>query len=325
MQSTWSSLVCGRPLQFPPTTHEWAVQSVTSDDFPETAADEDDEDGSTEVEKGRSLFSAMISLTKILSELLHNLHSTRAESEIASSFDRTKFVLAKVKDLQLKLRRWYAELPEGLRMSSNSKIGKLSSTGWLHTSYFACEMTLHRAVLHSLSTSTDPYLIQVCRSAARERLTGAIDLFNQLRPDHLQSFWYFASSFNLAMIGIFAALCMATSLDQDEARYYQQQLQGYRWRLRVSSKNAEFLEVAVSMLEGSVGSMLKRTERKKSDGSTQAFMVPLSPAVIGDIRESTPVTTISGFEDYDPDPAGTDLFLAEAINSRNYFGFGAEI
>lgn len=321
MQSTWSSLICGRPLLFPPTTQDWAVQTVTSDDFPESAADEDDEDGSTEVEKGRSLFSAMIGLTKILSEILHSLYSARAETEIASAFDRTKFVLGRVKDLQLRLRRWYTELPENLRMSSNSKIGKLSSTGWLHTSYFACEITLHRAVLHSLTANTDPYLIQVCRSAAKERLNGATELFNQLRPDHLQSFWYFASSFNLAMIGVFAALCMATSLDQDEAMYYQQQLQGFRWRLRVSSKNADFLEAAVQMLEGSVGSMLKRSERKKSDGTTQAFMIPLSPAV-PNAPEMTPIA-ISGFEDYGPDP--NDLFIAEATNSRNFFSYGAEI
>lgn len=332
MQSTWSSLVCGRPLQFPPTTHDWAVSPVTSDDFPESAVDEDDEDGSTEVEKGRTLFSAMISLTKILSEILHNLYSARAEAEIQASPNRTNFVLAKVKDLQLKLRRWYSDLPDALRMSSNSKIGKLSSTGCLHTSYFACEMTLHRTVLHSLSIHTDPYLIAVCRSAAKERLTGAIDLFNQLRPDHLQSFWYFASSFNLALIGIFAALCMATSLDSDEVRYYQQQLQGYRWRLRVSAKIADFLEVAVNMLEGSVGTMLKRTERKKSDGTQIEVLSPLGPAMTltegnGNVNVygTTPATMVSGFEDYDPDPTATDLFLAEATSSRNFFGFGAEI
>lgn len=320
MQSTWSSLTCGRPLHFPTTTYDWAVQNVTSDDFPESARDEDDEDGSTEVEKGRTIFSAMISLTKLLAEILHNLYSTRAEAEIASAFDRTKFVLGKVKELQLKLRRWYGELPESLRMTNNSKVGKLSSIGWLHTSYFTTEITLHRAVLHSLSVNTDPYLIQVCRSAAKERLDGAIELFNQLRPEHLQSFWYFASSFNFALTGVFAALCMATSLDQDEAQHYQQQLQGYRWRLRVSSKNVDFLETAVQTLEASVGSMLKKAERKTSDGTLQAFMIPLSP-VATNVPEQLAQTMMSyNMDDSDP----IDLFLAESANSRNYFGFSTE-
>ena len=321
MQSTWGSLTQGRPSHFPPGTSDWAVQPVTSHDFPESAADEDEEDGSTEVEKGRTSFSAMISLTKALSDVLHNIYSARAESEVVNAHDRTKFVLGKVKDLQLKLRRWYSELPESLRMSSNSKIGKLSSIGWLHTSYFAVEMTLHRAVLHSLNANTDPYLIQVCRSAAKERLSAAIELFNQLRPEHLQAFWYFASSFNFALIGVFAALCMASSQDQEEAQYYQQQLQGYRWRLRVSSKNVEFLEAAVQNLEKSVGSMLKRTEQKRSDGTLQAFMTTLSPVA------TTPPDAmpyyVPTFEDFETNT--TDLVIADSANSRHFFEFSTEI
>lgn len=321
MQSTWSALTQGRPLHFPPNAHDWAVQPVKSDDFPESAADEDQEDGSTEVEKGRAAFSAMISLTRILAEVLHNLFSARAELEIASAFDRTKFVLSRVKELQLKLRRWHTDLPENLRMSSDSKIGKLNCVGWLHSSYFSVEMTLHRAVLHSITSSTDPYLIQVCRSAAKERLHGAVDLFNQLRPEHLQSFWYSASSFNFALTGVFAALCMATSLDHDEAQYYQQQLQGYRWRLRVSSKNVDFLERAVQILEISVGSMVKKSQKKAADGTLQSFMTALSP-VAATPPEPIPYT-IAEFDQFDMDP--TDLFIAESTNTRNYFGFGAEI
>ena len=307
----------GRPLHFPPGTYDWAVQPLGSDDFPESAKDEDDEFGSTEVEKGRTMFSAMVNLTKILADVLQGLYSTRAESEIASALDRTKFVLGKVKEHQIKLKRWYEELPESLRMSSNSKIGKLSSIGWLHTSYWSVGMSLHRAVLHSLTANTDPYLIQVCRSAAKERLGGAIELFNQLRPEQLQSFWYFASSFNIALIGVFSALCMATSLDQDEAEYYQQQLQAYRWRLRVSSKNVEFLAGAVQMLEKAVGSMLKRSERKSSDGTLQAFMTALSPVAVSPPEPTS--YSIASFEQYVPDPS--DLFLAESTNSRDYMSF----
>lgn len=280
MQSTWSSLMLGRPLQWAPTTHDWAVQPVTSDDFPESAADESDEDGSTEVETGRTSFSAMISLTKVLAEILHELYSTQAESVINAATDRTNFVLAKVKSPQLKLRTWYAQLPDSLKITANTKIGKLNSNGSLHASYFATEMTIHRAILHSLNARTDPYLVQVCRSAAKERLGASINLFNELRAEHLESFWYFASPFNFALVGIFAALCMATSLEADEAAYYQQQLQRYRWRLRVSSKNVDFLKAAVQILEKSVGSMVKRTEKTSSDGTVQAFMTALSPVAI---------------------------------------------
>lgn len=364
MQSTWSSLIYGRPLHFPPATQDWMVQPVTNADFPESAADEDSEEGSTEVEKGRTLFSAMISLTKILSEILHTLYSARAEHEIAMSSNRTAFILSRVKHLQLSLRNWYTrDLPHSLRLStlSTSTIGKLSSLGWLHTSYFACEMTLHRSLLHSLSSaSTDPYLTAICRSAARERLIGALDLFTQLRPEHLQSFWYFSSAFNLALLGVFAGICLSTSPDQEEEKWYREQLQGYRWKLRVSSKNADFLEVAVQLLEASVGELLKKGNGQPRQNSVIAesligndgtqgeeavySVASLSPVVSTkegphttdfDLQDvpapGIGLSVVSGFEDYDPGPdlgsefAATDLFLTEATSRRTYFGYGTEI
>lgn len=298
MQSTWASLVYGRPLQVSPISHEWTVRSVSSADFPESAADEDDEEGSTEVEKGRTCFSAMISLTKLLAEVLHNLYSTKAEDEADSASDRARFVLTRVKDLQLRLRGWYSELPDNLKLSNNSKVGKLSSVGWIHTSYFATEMTIHRAILHALTSQTDPYLSEVCRTAAQERLKGSIELFNQLKAEHLQAFWYFASSFNFALTGVFAAVCMATSTDQDEADYYQEQLQSYRWRLRVSSKNVNCLEAAVQLLEASVGSMAKKKQRRTSDGTYQTFMAALSP-ITNTSRPGTTEYVVAGFEELD--------------------------
>jgi hypothetical protein len=68
VQDKWGSLVHGRPSHIPTT--DWAVKPLSESDFPESAADEDDEDGSTEVEKGRTLFCEMITLTEILAIIL---------------------------------------------------------------------------------------------------------------------------------------------------------------------------------------------------------------------------------------------------------------
>lgn len=87
-----------------------------------------------------------------------------------------------------------------------------------------------------------------------------MDFFNRLKPEHLQSFWYFCSKFNLALIGTFAGLCFVTSVSQDEAEFYQRRLMEYRWTLRVSNKSAEFLEIASGILESAVGSLLKAAE-----------------------------------------------------------------
>ncbi|OCT54015.1 transcriptional activator protein DAL81 [Cladophialophora carrionii] len=257
LQDAWSALIYGRPPHI--CSSNWAVQPVISSDFPESAADEDGEEGSTEVEKGRTLFSAMITLTKMLSEVLEGLYSLRAEMEVKSAYDTTKAILERAKPIQLKLRSWYAEMPEALRMDA-TRVGKLSSVGYLHLAYFATEITLHRRILRSLSHNTDPYMIQICRSAAKARLISAMDFFNRLKPEHLQSFWYFASKFNFALIGTFAGLCFVTSVSQEEAEFYQRRLQEYRWTLRVSNKSAEFLEIASGILESAVGSLLKAAD-----------------------------------------------------------------
>jgi hypothetical protein len=93
-----------------------------------------------------------------------------------------------------------------------------------------------------------------------------MDYFNRLKPEHLQSFWYFASKFNFALIGTFAGLCFATSVSQEEAEFYQRRLQEYRWTLRVSNKSAEFLEIASGILESAVGSLLKAADSIDSRG-----------------------------------------------------------
>jgi len=52
---------------------EWTVETLTDVDFPENSADEDELDGSAEVEPGRLSFEWMISLSQILSEILRAL------------------------------------------------------------------------------------------------------------------------------------------------------------------------------------------------------------------------------------------------------------
>jgi hypothetical protein len=83
------------------------------------------------------------------------------------------------------------------------------------------------------------------------RFTSAIEMINKLEPAHLQSFWYFASKVNLAIIGTFGSLLWATSDSPADAEFYRSQLAEYRWTLRVSSKAAEFMKFTVGMLDAS--------------------------------------------------------------------------
>lgn len=131
MQDKWSSLIYGRPSQI--HSSNWAVKPVSEADFPENAADEDEEEGSTEVEKGMILFTEMIALTRILSEILETFYSLAAIEEVeAAGREGPQLVLERAKPVQIKLRDWFGRLPDCLRMD-NTKLMKLSSTGMSNT------------------------------------------------------------------------------------------------------------------------------------------------------------------------------------------------
>ncbi|KAF2398463.1 hypothetical protein EJ06DRAFT_463820, partial [Trichodelitschia bisporula] len=127
MQDKWGALVHGRPSHITPA--DWLVKPVAASDFPESAADEDDEEGSAEVEKGRVLFSEMIRLTEILAVVLSEFYTLRAEEEWrARAREGGRWVLERAKPIQLRLRDWYAALPECLKMEKVA-VRKLSSAG----------------------------------------------------------------------------------------------------------------------------------------------------------------------------------------------------
>lgn len=135
-------------------------------------------------------------------------------------------------------------------------------------------MTLHRAIIRFDSTSIDETIRIITRAAAKVRFTSAIDLVNKLEPAHLQSFWYFASKVNLAIIGTFGSLLWATSTDPEEAEFYKSQLAEYRWTLRVSSKAAEFMKFTVGMLDGSPVFMKALASKPSTPAVKQELATP---------------------------------------------------
>jgi hypothetical protein len=129
MQDKWGALVHGRPSHI--TISDWQVKVVSNDDFPESAADEDDEEGSTEVEKGRTLFAEMIKLSRILSAILADFYSLQSQDEAREHTKvGVRWLLERAKPTQLQLKEWFAQLPSELRLDS-VKLRKLSSTGKL--------------------------------------------------------------------------------------------------------------------------------------------------------------------------------------------------
>lgn len=243
MQDKWGTLIYGRPSHI--TLDNWEVEPLDPSDFPETAQDDDDEEGSSEIEVGMQIFLAMNSLTEILADIIDNFFTLRILRTKLSIYE----VLERAKPLQIRLKEWYSNLPTALSMGE-TKSRKLSSNGYLHLAYFVVEITLHRAIIRSHDVqSLDEELRAITRSAAKSRFVSAIDLVKRLRPEHLQSFWYFASKINLSIISTFGIVLCITSSTEAEREFYASQLAEYRWILRVSSTAAEFMKYTVTLLD----------------------------------------------------------------------------
>ncbi|TAQ90323.1 hypothetical protein B7494_g1396 [Chlorociboria aeruginascens] len=280
MQDKWGSLVHGRPSHI--LASNWAVLPLSLNDFPDDEYDESDSEESAEYSHGRLLFIQMIVLSQILAEVLDTFYTLQAMATVTAAGPQgTQLVLQLAKPVQLKLKEWFTALPPCLRMDASAtspNAQKLSSTGYLHLSYFATEITLHRRIIRSLSPSPsspplDPYIQHICRSAAKTRLISAMDFVNRLNTSHLQSFWYFSSKTNFALIGTFGSLLWATSPGREEADWYRRRLGEYRWTLGVSAKGVGagsganggrgrgLTEFAMGMLDTSTG-LLNRLPEK---------------------------------------------------------------
>ncbi|KAH6949430.1 hypothetical protein BKA56DRAFT_648863 [Ilyonectria sp. MPI-CAGE-AT-0026] len=138
-----------------------------------------------EVEKGRLLFCEMVKLTEILSEILSTFYTLRAQREPRGGLREQ---LAIAKPIQIRLKEWFSQLPESVK-GEDIKPRKLSSTE----------------------------LVEICRTAAKARLCSAIDFVSNLKPEHLQSFWYSPSYYNFSIISTFMILLWSTATTTEEA------------------------------------------------------------------------------------------------------------
>ncbi|KAG6034579.1 hypothetical protein E4U41_006485 [Claviceps citrina] len=296
IQDKWGALVHGRPSHI--FTSNWGVQALNANDFPDVEWDEGDADERHDIEKGRLLFSRFVQLSELLAEILEIFYTLKSTQTIADAgLQSTQLVLSLAKPVQLKLKEWYSGLPASIRLESYSMTSyapasppstdRLSSIGYLHLGYFATEITLHRRIIRSLastSNAVDPYVQHICRSAAKARLISSMDFVNRLAPNHLRSFWFFASKTNFALIGTFGSLLWATSPGKEEADWYRRRLGEYRWTLSVSSKPGEsrgLTQFAITMLDISTGLLKKLPEKPPMSRSGSMADISAPPSFPG--------------------------------------------
>ncbi|KAJ5167413.1 uncharacterized protein N7482_006194 [Penicillium canariense] len=261
MQDKWGVLVHGRPSMIPAQvdvddgTSDWTVSPCKLKDFPETAAGEENGEGSVDGPTARAAFLQSIELTKIFSRIVSTFCSTSATraggllSRIGASG-----ALDLAKPLALELREWHAALPASLQLESTPSL-RLSTNGALHLSYMAAHLIIHRALLRALIPKTTPSLRSTIRAAAHARLLSAMALIGSFQPEHFQSFWGFAAAAQVALVGTFAGLLWATSAEVNEAAVYVEQLEKLRWILQVRASAAPFAREGLRMLDEEVGDL----------------------------------------------------------------------
>ncbi|CAK7266664.1 Fungal specific transcription factor [Sporothrix epigloea] len=246
MQDKWGALVYGRGSHI--HADDWDVRPLDHADFPETAKDDDTEEGSAEIEKGKQTFLHMVSLTEIVSDILGKFFTLKALGQD----QKLEAILESAKPLQLKLKAWHSSLPQTLSVGDTVP-RKLSSVGYLHLAYYTAEITLHRAILrsHAVATDSSQDAYTITRHAAGTRFSSALEFVKRLKAEHLQSFWFFSSSLSLAIIGMFAGhLCtMDWGADELTREAYKSKFAEYLWILRINARSADFMKYAVGILD----------------------------------------------------------------------------
>lgn len=260
MQDKWTALLEGRPPLI--SEEDWEVEPLSESDFPENM--EDDQEGSSEVERGRLVFIHMAQLSVLLADILRYLFSTRARRTLDQSPNPLAFLLELIKPFQIRLKDYFTRLPPSLKMDTAASM-KLSAVGYLRLAYLAVEVCLHRHLLRTLLATTtsptatapapDPGLAQICRDAARERFATATDFLQRLQAQHLPAFWYFGSAKCCALVHSIgqllaqAAVAAGPAAPPNEHAFYARKLKELRWALKVNGEaGAFFMSHALALI-----------------------------------------------------------------------------
>lgn len=255
----WMALSHGRPSHI--LDDEWAHEVLEDDDLPEVV------NSASCPPQGPLPFKHLITLTAIMSRILKLFYSPRAREQ---SLSDPHPLLEAAKPVQIELKAWHQHLSDALSRGNGGE-APFDVQPSLHLLYFATEIALHRAIQTSLARSPcDSFIIDVCRSAARERVTGAIRLVKSLGVRQLRSFWYFPTGKALVSVGTFCALLYVTSRSIGEAETYKGLIDEYRWALRTMSGSLDHVEYAVQRLDASLWHFEHITTQDVTRGLTSA-------------------------------------------------------
>lgn len=163
---------------------------------------------------------------------------------------------------------------------------------------------------------------QITRNAGVMRFKSVIDFLRQLKPEHIQGFWHFASEPCLAIICTFSLVLLATSTDSNELKDIYSQIAEFRWLLNINGPSAGFTKSAVDLLQSNASFLAahrppeatkvakNNTQGQKDQRSDQMLSTPHSdPGSYGDGDSQT--TDLYSFGNLPPEfqasPSGIDF------------------
>lgn len=213
MQDRWTALAYGRPVHI--HHDDWTVDDLVEGDFSddsETAASqlEFDEGRRSMASNGMQQFMAMIKLTQLLSSVLVGFYSARASRD--QDIER---LVHKADPIFAELDRWQRNIPASMSMhvayqrglsfhgrlstavaTSTWTIHRLTTSckGYLHFSYYGVMMNLLRPLIRGAGSCKNHATLSSIRQRALNTAQGAINFVGELRPDHLEAFWYFSKA-----------------------------------------------------------------------------------------------------------------------------------
>lgn len=285
MQDRWTALAYGRPVHI----HEddWTVQDLNYTDFTDYEIPGDpghDEDRRSIIATGKLQYMQMVQLSKILSSVLSTFYTSRSSRE-----QDTVVLYEKARPLFEALTSWYQGIPACLHMNITYQ-RKLCFHGYLHFSYYGVAITLLRRLIRSTALPprcADERTLTDIRQYALQIAQDVIGFVTNLRPDHLEAFWYFTSPYLFSLVGSFTTLLLVTSLSSQERSFWQETLNSYLWTLRTRSKCSEPMQYAVNRLEGAILRGLEHALAVNLNEPVNEDVSPLMANHIPDVYEFT--------------------------------------
>lgn len=278
IQDRWTALAYGRPVHI--HNDDWVVTDLTETDFTDCRIPGSDEERMSLNVKGELQFRLLADLTTILSTVLSTYYTARTSLD-----QNTVLLYLRAQPVIAQLQAWYQRVPPSLSTGIIYQ-RKLNFHGSLHLSYYGVMIALLRRLIRSTALPprcSDDMTLSAIRQLGLHTAQAAANLVLSLRPDQLESFWYFTSPYLLAVIGSFTTLLLVTSLSTQERAFWQDNLKSYLWNLRMMSKSSEGMRYAVNRLEGAI---LRGLEHALAVNPNEPIDEAVSPAVFNSTVET---------------------------------------